>query len=183
PRNVTAWLDLGFCWKHRQDPDRAIACFHEAARLNPRYAPPWYNLGDLRQTQGDLLGAMRCFEQAIERDARHAAALNSLAWILSAGPVEFRDGKRAIELATRACEASRWNEPNFIDTLAVAHAAAGDFAKAIELQNRALNLPNIEMRGGPQMRKQRELFQQGQPYTEPGLAQRTPELAPPPRSR
>ncbi len=183
PGHVTAWLDLGFCWKHRQQPDRALACFFEATRINTRYAPPWYNLGDLRQAQGDLLGAMRCFEQAIERDPGHATAINSLAWILAAGPVEFRDAKRAIELATRACEVTSWNESNFIDTLAVAHAAAGDFAKAIEVQNRALNFPNIEMRGGPQMRKQRELFQQGQPYTEPGLAQRTPELAPPPRSR
>jgi tetratricopeptide (TPR) repeat protein len=181
PGNTTAWIDLGFTWKARQHPDRALACFFEATRINTRYAPPWYNLGDLRQAQGDLLGAMRCFEQAIERDARHAAALNSLAWILAAGPLEFRDAKRAIELATRACEASRWNDPNHIDTLAVAHAATGDFAKAIELQNRALDFPNIEMRGGPQMRKQRDLFQQGQPYTEPTLQHARPELAPMPR--
>jgi eukaryotic-like serine/threonine-protein kinase len=183
PRNVTAWIDLGFCWKHQQFPEKAIACFQEAIRLNPKYAPPWYNMGDLRQAQGDLLGAMRCFEQAIERDPRHAAALNSLAWILAAGPIEFRDGKRAIELATRACEASRWNDPNHVDTLAVAHAATGDFAKAIEVQDRALNFPNIEMRGGPQMRKQRELFRQGQPYTDPGLAHRAREVAPVPRAR
>ncbi len=183
PRSVTAWIDLGFTWKARQHPERALACFFEAARINPGYAAPWYNLGDLRQAQGDLLGATRCFEQAFARDPRHAAALNSLAWIHAAGPLEFRDGRRAIELATRACEASNWNEPNFLDTLAVSHAAAGDFAKAIEMQNRALNFPNIEMRGGAQMRRQRALFEDAMPYTESGLTQRTPELAPPPRAR
>ena len=59
--------------------------------------------------------------------------LNNLAWVLATSTKDdLRDGKRAIELATRACEATDYKAPHILSTLASGYAETGDFDKAIE---------------------------------------------------
>ena len=55
---------------------------------------------------------------------------------------KFRDGKRAIELATRACELSNWNDAISQIVLAIAHAETGDFQKALILLDAAEVIAN-----------------------------------------
>ncbi len=49
-----------------------------------------------------------------------------------------RDGSRAIEDATRACELTEWEDGHALTALAAAHAEAGDLKKAVATQKRAL---------------------------------------------
>jgi tetratricopeptide (TPR) repeat protein len=59
--------------------------------------------------------------------------LNNLAWVLSTSTNdELRDGDRAVELATLACEVTDYKAPHILSTLASAYAEKGDFEKAIE---------------------------------------------------
>ena len=63
---------------------------------------------------------------------------NSRAWLRATCPEpKYRDGKAAVADATRACELSAWKDAYHLGTLAAAHGEAGDFALAIELQERA----------------------------------------------
>ena len=81
------------------------------------------------------------FTEAVQLDPKDAAAHNSLAWLLATGPQErFRDGKRAIDHATRACELTKWKRSAYLDTLAAAYAEAGKFDKAVEFQQKAVEL-------------------------------------------
>jgi len=72
---------------------------------------------------------------------KHSGILNNLAWVLSTSPKDdLRDGKRAIELAQRACEETDYKAAHILSTLASAYAEIGDFetakkwsAKAVEL--------------------------------------------------
>src|SRR6185312_7334377 len=48
-----------------------------------------------------------------------------------------RDGKKAVAYATRACEMSGWKEAYHINALAAAYAESGNFAKAVEFQEKA----------------------------------------------
>jgi hypothetical protein len=53
--------------------------------------------------------------------------LNCVAWVLaSTNATALRDGKRAIALATKACELTKFRDSTVIDTLAAAYAEAGD---------------------------------------------------------
>jgi tetratricopeptide (TPR) repeat protein len=63
------------------------------------------------------------------------------AWILAACPdAKIRDGKRAVEAATRAAELTNWKGWNALQALAAAYAEAGDFASAVRWEQRGVEL-------------------------------------------
>ncbi|UCG58872.1 MAG: protein kinase, partial [Phycisphaerales bacterium] len=71
---------------------------------------------------------IRFYTIRIEQDPNDGGAHNNLAWLYAANPqAEFRDGAKAVEHATKACELTNWKNPNWIDTLAGAYAEKGDF--------------------------------------------------------
>ena len=53
---------------------------------------------------------------------------------------KYRDGRKAVEAATKACELTDWTEAGIIDTLAAAYAEIGDFASARSGRPRAIEL-------------------------------------------
>jgi serine/threonine-protein kinase len=88
-------------------------------------------------------------------------AHNGLAWIKATCPVdELRDGKAAIEHATRACELTDWNDPDLIDTLACAYAEAGQFDQAIHWQTKICQ----EAPDNKDFAARLRLYQEGKPY-------------------
>lgn len=97
-------------------------------------ADAYLNIGEHRNAVAD-------FEEAIKIDPLDSGALNNFAWVLATSPDDdVRDGKRAIELATKACEVVDYQQPHILSTLAAGYAETGDFEKAREWSQKAVDL-------------------------------------------
>ena len=67
--------------------------------------------------------------------------LNNYAWVLATSPDDaVRDGARSLELAQKACEVTKYEQPHILSTLAAAYAETGDFDKAREWSEKAVDL-------------------------------------------
>jgi tetratricopeptide (TPR) repeat protein len=96
--------------------------------------------------------------------------LNNVAWVYATCPVgELRNGTKAVELATRACELTKWSDTWYFDTLAGAYAETAEFQKAIEWQRKAMACLNEPTRAGyrNQFEERLKLYESGKPYHQP----------------
>ena len=92
-------------------------------------------------------------------------AFNSLAWLLATCPEStVRNGEKAVQSASRACELSQWKEAAYIDTLAAAYAEAGAFDQAVKFQKQSLEMTRAP--GRRRMQERLKLYQQRKPYRE-----------------
>jgi tetratricopeptide (TPR) repeat protein len=79
---------------------------------------------------------------------------------------ELRDGKAAVALATRACEATGWKNSTFLETLASAYAEAGDFQQAIKWGQRAIEVARTDNPAAESLLRWQltERYQKGLPF-------------------
>ena len=50
----------------------------------------------------------------------------------------YRDGKRAVAVATKLGELTEWKNPDALDTMAAAYAEAGQFDDAVKWEKKAM---------------------------------------------
>lgn len=138
-----AILNRGIARKNAGDIALAIADYTEVIRLDPgrndtsptTVSKAYFNRGIAYQTSHDFKRAIVDYEDAIRVDPANTLALNNIAWVLATCPEpELRDGPRAVEIATCACEQTQWKQGGLVDTLAAAHAEVGNFAEASRLE-------------------------------------------------
>jgi hypothetical protein len=98
-----------------------------------------------------------------------AASCNDLASTLATTNADrLRNGKRAVELATRACELSEWKDPDFLDTLASAYAEIGNFGEAVKWQQDAIR--KVRENSPSDLEEYLDrlmLYESGKPFREP----------------
>ena len=88
---------------------------------------------------GRYADAKRSLDSALRLRPNDTTTLNDLAWMLAtAKDSRVRDARRAVALATKACELDRWSNAFTIDTLAAALAAAANFSDAVKYQQLAI---------------------------------------------
>lgn len=100
------------------------------------------------EARGQWQEALEQRRAALAIAADRPEFLNNLAWLLATAPVEeLCQPAEAVALARRACELTRWGEPQCLGTLAAALAAAGEFAEAVRTAEEAIRLARQQNRG------------------------------------
>ncbi len=115
---------------------------------------------------GDYRSAERDFAKAKRMDSSDAHTLNTVAWFHSTAPLAAsRNGRAAVQDATKACRYSKWKNPDFIDTLAAAYAETANFGDAVAYEKQAIALEtNLKERKG--LQEHLALFEKGRPVRE-----------------
>jgi tetratricopeptide (TPR) repeat protein len=143
----------------------ALGDFEKAISLEPNWPYAYCERAWLWSVEGERDKMLQDLNEAVVRAPSDYYSWMNRSWLLATAKNDvFRDGKQALEDATKACELSRWLEEDALDCLAAAHAENGDFAKAIEFQERAIaraTYPN------PEYQKRLERYRAGKPYRNP----------------
>lgn len=158
---------LGMLYLAAKQPREAIRRFTRALELDEKQFLSRRGRSDAAISIGDHKAALADLEKALALDADNDGVLNNLAWLLATSPDdELRDGKRAIELATKACEKTEWKQAHIISTLAAGYAEAGDFEKAREFSRKAVETGDSSPEVKEQLASELASYEKEKPWRE-----------------
>jgi len=160
-------------------PRKSIKTFDKIIELEPENYRALRFRGDANLNIGNHAAAVADFDAAYKLNSEDEGLLNNFAWVLATSPDDnVRDGKRSIELATKAAELSSYSVPHILSTLAAAYAESGDFENAKKWSQKAVELgENDETRD--QLAKELASYEEGKPWREKQeQAEKQPDSAP-----
>jgi tetratricopeptide (TPR) repeat protein len=138
--------------------------------VEPDPLPPEHELwltGIYWAERGQHAAALTAYEQAIKSNPDDFMVFNGLAWLLATCPEDrIRDGKRAVDLAKRACELSSREVATCVETLAAAYAEVGDFEAASDTQRKAIDMLSTKDPRMEPCRSRLALYVSHKPYRE-----------------
>ncbi len=143
--------------------------YAEIVQQHPGRADVHQAFADFLSLEGRNRDAVEQYSDAVKTNPDFVAALNNLAWMLATDrDPQIRDGRRAIELAERACQLTEWKLPVLIGTLAAAYAEAGRFKDAIMMGEKARDKARQQNQEGVAQRNERllEFYRSGKPFRE-----------------
>jgi TPR repeat protein len=152
-----------------QDKAAAMRWLSRAAAADHQLATLW--LAELHDkgfgTARDQDQARRLRQEALE--SASVGVRNVFARALSVHEVEeLRNGRRAVEIMEDVVANPEYRTAWLLDTLAAAYAEAGDFDRAIETQQQALEAATSDLPDGARSRLEHrlELYRAGEPHRE-----------------
>ena len=121
--------------------NKAFGHLVESQRLKSDQPDVLDALARICTQQGKISQAVEYWQQALKLQSDWSTVLNNLAWIKSNSnyPKVF-DPQEAVRLAQKACQLTDYKKPLYLDTLAGAFAANGNFDKAIETAQKAMDI-------------------------------------------
>jgi tetratricopeptide (TPR) repeat protein len=167
PDDIATLRKLALLRMAQREFDSAIEAFERVVKEQPGDVAAQYNLANAFRTTGQIKDAVELYERILKMDSNMILAANNLAWIRATHPsATLRNGVEAVRLAEDLCQKTKFQQPSFLDTLAVAYAEAGLFEKAVQTAQRAITLATQagDHRSAAEMRGRLELFEQKRPY-------------------
>ena len=163
PSNRFAYKERGKILVKLRKYNEALADFSKAIQFHSNDAETYNNRGLIYVALNRFGLAQNDFANSIRLNPHNPAAYNNLAWLLATCKNSaYRSGEKAIAAGIQACELLGWKNVDALDTLAAAYAETGQFDKAIQWQNKALELAEPQATGPLESRL--KLYQAGKPY-------------------
>ncbi|MEC9094451.1 MAG: tetratricopeptide repeat protein [Planctomycetota bacterium] len=166
-------LQLALYYRGAKRFNKALNVYEEVLKGEPG------NVGAIVARADTVLGmgkheqAMADYETSMDlelsnRQKEHV--WNNLAWMLATSPKEeLRDGKRAVELATKAAEITEYKAAYILSTLASGYAEDGDFESAVKWSSKAVELAKKSPSRDSQvedLQKELESYKKKKPWRE-----------------
>ena len=165
PNSMEVNLQIAVLALQMEMPRRAITALDRAIEIDPDNALLYRYRADARLNISEHVKAIEDYNKSLELDPEDSGVMNNLAWTLATSSnEEIRDGKRAVELATKACELTNFEAGHILSTLAAAYAESGDFEKAIEWSTKAVELGASE--DSEQLAEELASYKRGEPWRE-----------------
>jgi tetratricopeptide (TPR) repeat protein len=165
PGDPQVMLDLALVYSGDDKPYEAIELFTKVLAKDPNNVTALRGRADTLLNVGKHREAIGDYEKMLAQSPDDEGALNNLAWVLATSPDEkVRDGKRSIELATKACEVTEYKEAHILSTLAAGYAETGDFETAIKWSAKAVELGSDDQK--EPLTKELESYRAGKPWRE-----------------
>jgi tetratricopeptide (TPR) repeat protein len=174
-------LQLARLYVLNEQPKLALDVYAELLKEDEDNLAARRGRADALLSIGKQTEALGDYEVALKANPEDDHVLNNLAWVLATSPdKDLRQGKRAVELATKACEITEYKAPHILSTLAAAYAELGDFGTAIEWSSKAVELDSGQIE---QLAKELESYKQNKPWRELQEIEEKPSAPPqePPR--
>jgi protein O-mannosyl-transferase len=165
PDDLAAHNNLGNVLTLQGKNEEAVKHFEKAVQISPKHASAHNNLALAYKNLGRTADAIAEYREAIRLNPEQIEAINNLAWTLATDPnPQFRDGAEAVQLATRACELTRYQHPLALATIAAAYAESGHFDEAVSFAEQALQLAGTANPLGGRIQAMLASFRGHQPY-------------------
>jgi tetratricopeptide (TPR) repeat protein len=138
--NSTAfWTGYGELLNDQGRFSDAESSLDRALSKDPDLAKARFQAARAQTHMGKYADAIGNYEKVLTLTPDNPEVLNNLALMYAtATNTEVRSPKMAVQLATRACDATTSQNARFMDTLARAYAADGDFFQAITWEDKAM---------------------------------------------
>lgn len=168
PDRAELQLQLARLLMRDERPRKAIEVLTRVLEADESNWEAYRTRADALLSVGKHAEAIEDYSKGLELQPTDDGILNNLAWVLATSPFdELRDAKRAIELATRACEETKFEMPHILSTLAASYAADGDFESAIEWSSKAVEKGATDMKDQlEQLKDELKSYQEGKPWRE-----------------
>ncbi len=165
PDQLELRMTLGVLYGAKRQPRKAIAEFDKIVAAKVKHPSLYRYRADALLSIGRQADAMHDYEEALKLEPTNSGVLNNLAWLLATSPDEkLRDGKRAIELATKAAVETEHKQAHILSTLAAAYAETGDFDTATEWSQKACDLGEGDVK--EQLEKELDSYKARKPWRE-----------------
>ena len=139
PESATVHYTLAKALRENGKITEAIHHFEQSVLIKPLDAKPRFHLGIALTDSGRINEAINSFQIASQLKPDFPDPLNASAWIRATHYDEsVRNPRKAIQLAKRAADLTRYQDAVILDTLAAAYAANGRFQDAITISEKAL---------------------------------------------
>lgn len=165
PENLQFVGTLATLYAANKEAERAIAMYDRLLEAGLKIGAVYRSRADAFLSVGRQTEALADYQTALDLEPGDAGILNNLAWLMATSPDgELRNGGRAIELATEACQLTDYKKAYILSTLAAAHAEAGDFDQAIEWAEKAVTLSGDDVLD--QLKAELESYRRNEPWRE-----------------
>jgi tetratricopeptide (TPR) repeat protein len=133
------WRGYGELLNEQGKFAEAEGCLTRAVKEDPSLAGAQSELAWAEVHRGQYAEGIEHLEKVLTLIPDDPAALNNLALLYAtATNAQVHSPKMAVQLATRACDATTRQNARYMDTLARSFAADGDFLQALSWEDKAL---------------------------------------------